>query len=398
MSTRSVLLLSTLAFGLTSGAVGRSQAAPAPPSLGDFFKPGLVLQDRNGDGAVDFVDLRLVLPDRPTEVEVTAAADVAARLGFETEAMNLPLPRGAGGQPAVFVGAGSLASAGTTAQALGATGLGPGDGLVAAFRVDGVPAVAVLGGGDAGTTAAAVMLAGRLPYVWDPKGPTADTVAGDVRDFLKGHNLTATAAGVSAVYVQQDGDAAVRVVVDAQMASGAELVKAQAALNQLRVSRDAKRALSYPGVRALRIRLGAPSSRGAIVDLPRAVAPPAPAEPPARRPGNGAKENLDLSSFYSIEGALADTNNNLIPDRVDVVLSPQGEGSEGVVDLAARLGLESTGVERADREARLGDHGARRRTDSRPRRRVASARRKTDQGRQVDAARARTGRRARSSW
>ena len=298
--------------------VGRSQPAPAPPSLGDFFKPGLVLQDRNGDGAVDFVDLRLVLPDHPTEVEVTAAADVAARLGFETEAMNLPFPRGAGGQPAVFVGAGSLASAGTTAQALGASGLGPGDGLVAAFRVDGVPAVAVLGGGDAGTTAAAVMLAGRLPYVWDPKGPTADTVAGDVRDFLKGHDLTATAAGVSAVYVQQDGDAAVRVVVDAQMASGAELVKAQVALNQLRVSRDAKRALSYPGVRALRIRLGAPSSRGAIVDLPRAVAPPAPAEPPARRPGNGAKENLDLSTFYSIEGALADSDNNLIPDRVDV--------------------------------------------------------------------------------
>ena len=327
-----------------SGAVGRSQVAPGPPSLGDFFKPGLILQDRNGDGAVDFVDARLVLPDHPSDIELTAAADVAARLGFETEAMNLPLPRGAGTQPAIFVGAGSLAAAGTTAQALGAAGLGPGDGLVAAFRADGVPAVAVLGGGDAGTTAAAVMLAGRLPYVWDPKGPTADAVAGEVRDFLKGHNLTVTSAGVSAVYVQQDGDAAIRVVVDAQMASGADLVTAQAALNQLRVARDAKRALSYPGVRALRIRLGAPSSRGAIVDLPRAVAPPAPAEPPARRPGNGAKENLDLSSFYSIEGALADTDNNLIPDRVDVVLSPQGQGSEGVVDLAARLGLESTGV------------------------------------------------------
>ena len=28
-------------------------------SLGDFFKPGTVLQDRNGDGVIDFVDVRL---------------------------------------------------------------------------------------------------------------------------------------------------------------------------------------------------------------------------------------------------------------------------------------------------------------------------------------------------
>src|SRR5581483_11732065 len=41
---------------------------------------------------------------------------------------------------------------------------------------------------------------------------------------------------------------------------------------------------------------------------------------------------------------LADSDNNLIPDRVDVLLSPSGEGADGVIDLAARLGLESTGV------------------------------------------------------
>ena len=64
----------------------------------------------------------------------------------------------------------------------------------------------------------------------------------------------------------------------------------------------------------------------------------------ARRPGGGAKENFDLSTFYANEGALADSDNNLIPDRVDVLLSADGDGTDGVVDLAARLGLESTGV------------------------------------------------------
>src|SRR4029077_9508528 len=80
-------------------------------------------------------------------------------------------------------------------------------------------------------------------------------------------------------------------------------------------------------------------------DVPRAAAAEtAAAQPPARRPGGGAKENLDLSTFYAIDGALADSDNNLIPDRVDVLLSADGDGTDGVVDLAARLGLESTGI------------------------------------------------------
>ena len=62
-------------------------------------------------------------------------------------------------------------------------------------------------------------------------------------------------------------------------------------------------------------------------------------------PSATAKENFDLSTFYANEGALADTDNNLIPDRTDVILSPDGDGAEGVVDLAARLGLESTGIQ-----------------------------------------------------
>src|SRR5438309_11685736 len=75
-------------LALSAGRVGRTDTAP--PALGDFFKPGIVFQDRNGDGAVDFVDARIALADHPTAGELAAAADVAARLGVETSAMNLP--------------------------------------------------------------------------------------------------------------------------------------------------------------------------------------------------------------------------------------------------------------------------------------------------------------------
>src|SRR5262249_5982857 len=70
-----------------------------------------------------------------------------------------------------------------------------------------------------------------------------------------------------------------------------------------------------------------------------------PPPPPARRQAERAKEDFDLSAFYANEGALGDSDNNLIPDRLDVVLSADGDGTDGLIDLAARLGLESTGVQ-----------------------------------------------------
>src|SRR5438093_799143 len=339
---------------IAAGAVGRTAPADtAPSSLAEIFKPGIVFQDKNGDGVVDFVDARIALPDAPSAGELAAAANIAARLGYETTAMNLPVrlkPDTTDAvSPTFFVGAKSLTAANVTLDAIGATGLKAGDGVVVAFTVSGKPAIAVLGGDDDGVNAAAVMLAGHLPLVWDQKGPAIDKVADDAKEFLGGKGVNVSSAAASAIYVRHNLDGAERVVVTLQMPNGGDLVKALVALNQFKAttSRDPKRALSYANVGSVQVRLRAPGSGGAFVDIPRvapAEAATASAPPPARRPGGGAKENFDLSTFYANEGALADSDNNLIPDRVDVLLSAEGDGTSGVVDLAARLGLESTGV------------------------------------------------------
>ncbi|MGH9143675.1 MAG: hypothetical protein ACRD2I_21270, partial [Vicinamibacterales bacterium] len=339
---------------VTAGAIGRTAPGdPAAASLSEIFKPGVVLQDRNGDGAIDFVDARIVLPGQPSSAEVAAASDIAARLGFETSAMNLPLPVARGfvaapSTPTIFVGAKSLAGSGVTLDAIGGAGLKAGDGVVAAFSQDGNTSVAVLGGDDSGLASAAVMLAGHLPYVWDQKGPTTDKISDDVRMFLASKGVTAVSAMPSAVHMRASvSEAADRLTVTLQMANGGDLVKAMVALNQFKATstRDPKRPLSYAHVRALQIRLRASGSRPVSIDLPStAASEPVASQPPGRRPGGGAKDNFDLSTFYANEGALADSDNNLIPDRVDVLLSAEGDGSEGVIDLAARLGLESTGI------------------------------------------------------
>ena len=167
------------------------------------------------------------------------------------------------------------------------------------------------------------------------------------RSFVS-KGVDVSSAIVPLINVRENADGVERVVAIAQLAGSGDLVKAQVALNQFKATsaRDPKRALSYASVRTLQVRLRAAGSAGASVDLPRApaAADAAAAPPPARRPGGGAKENFDLSTFYAIDGALADSDDNLIPDRVDVLLSADGEGTDGVIDLAARLGLESTGI------------------------------------------------------
>jgi len=354
---RLALAAATAAAVYASGTAARTDTAAAPAALSDFFKPGAVLQDTNGDGVVDFINARIVLAEHPSSVEVSAAADVAARLGFETSAMNLPIirltadttPQPAASeasvdQPAVFVGAGALATARTTADAVGAGTLQAGDGLVAAVGTGAGPSVAITGGDANGLTAAAVMLGGRLPFVWDQKGPTIDTIAADVRGFLTARDVTPASTVVPAVLVRSGQDTAARIVIDVGLGARRDVIVAQRELNQLKVdgARNPKRALSYPAVQALRIRLHA-TGAAATIDLPR-VSGTESAQPLPRRPGGAAKATFDLATFYSNDGALGDSDNNLIPDRVDVLLSPDGDGSAGVVDLAARLGLESTGV------------------------------------------------------
>src|SRR5262245_6702683 len=179
-----VLILASVTALTTS--IGHTQSGPARVALGDFFKPGVVFQDKNGDSVVDFVNARVALAPQPTAGELAAAADIAARLRFDTSALALPLtaPTPDAESPAVFVGAKSLAGAGVTVDALLAgTPLKAGDGFVTAFSAGNRPALAVLGGDDNGLAAAGIQLAGRLPYVWDPKGPTTEKIADDVKEF-----------------------------------------------------------------------------------------------------------------------------------------------------------------------------------------------------------------------
>ena len=144
---------------------------------------------------------------------MAAAADIAARLGFETTAINLPISRSEG--TPLFVGTRALAAAKITLESIGAAGLKAGMGAVVAMTVEAKPAVAVFGADDAGLAEAALMFAGHLPHLGDLKSPTTDKIGDDVRDFLAGKSISQTTVAVPAVFVKRGSDAVERVLVDA---------------------------------------------------------------------------------------------------------------------------------------------------------------------------------------
>jgi hypothetical protein len=322
------------------------------PDLRNLLAPGFLVEDRNGDGHPDFVSARLVVPRGAGAAEVAAAANLGARLAFESYATDLDLLRedGAGvggdGAPLVVVG---------RAEAiLGAVGVDPVTSLAELAPGEGVvirlPASAALpgggvwvAGGDAtGLLAGADYLAGRYPGVWTPDGPTWD----ELSERIGSHLSEATPEGVG------EG---IALSLDRAVVSAARPGVARAALT-LRVQEDQAwdpirealdpqgrgRELLVPGIHRLDVHLVGPEGREARLR----IAPERPwseGELPAWQPREVS--DFTLSDLFTIRGIYRDSSQDLLPDRIEAWISLRdGAGAEGVVDLAMRVAHEATGV------------------------------------------------------
>ena len=62
-----------------------------PQSLTALVGAQSLVRDTNGDGLADTVAARIVVPASPALADVEAATNLAARLGYETTALTLPL-------------------------------------------------------------------------------------------------------------------------------------------------------------------------------------------------------------------------------------------------------------------------------------------------------------------
>jgi hypothetical protein len=314
-------------------------ATVQPLSLDALFAPGRILHDTNGDAIIDDLLVEPIVAVDATAGEIAALSEMTARLTFETSAMTLPLARNTGAGVALTVGRAALARVASSAG-IAAGPLTAGQGVIAAADASGRGTVVVAGADDEGLRAAAAAFA-RLPHAWTSSDPTLSDLATHVGAFLAERGVTVEGTSVPALYVRAAADSLERAIVVARVPSLRDLQQARTALEALAAPKAAT-VLSYAGIQTLRVRLVAPGAPARDVDIARRTPPPAATL--ARRPGGASKDTLDLSSVYSIDGLLGDSDNNLIPDRLDALLVPGGRGAHETTSIAARLGLESTGL------------------------------------------------------
>ena len=351
-----LLVLATLAALLAPPHPATAQPPPTTPpplDLTTLFDFGHLLLDENGDSVPDRLGATLVLAPEPTTAERVAAAEIAARLGFETTALDLPLRRGVRpGQVGILIGHGALAPLGLSAADFGVHTPAPGTPPTVATLTAplGDRWVAVLGGDDDALLRAARLLSGSLPHIRSLSGPSIADVGDEINEWLAAGDSMAQSATFSypRVSVNGPGDEihlfaelgyAADPEAETPLDAGAADALTADALDRLgALARGHTEADSTEnGSADLRFRNLATvtvTGGGWEVELPALT----PSSPSGGRPGGGGG-TPDLADLYRSGGFLGGGD---IPNSIGVVVVP-GEGAEGVPEFAARLGLETTG-------------------------------------------------------
>lgn len=189
-----------------SNVVSAQTSTPAPASvIEDAFRPGVMVQDTNGDTIADAICGHILVPAPSSVAENTAAANLAARLGYETIALTLPVvvstPTPAGKFCAtpttdLWIGREALPAAPGSAIAPLLAELQLGEGGVYA-----VPDGLLVEGEDpVGLLAAAAAYSARAPFQWSVSGEPLQAIAHAINARLAEQKIAASVELVGLTY------------------------------------------------------------------------------------------------------------------------------------------------------------------------------------------------------
>jgi hypothetical protein len=316
-------------------ALGSMAADPFAAGNGshvtDPFATGWMLADTNGDGIVDFIPGKVVVPAHPSAVENAAAADIAARLGFASTGLTLPVAIDAAEDkadgPRIYVGREAVPEREAEQTGKLADRLRPEEGGV--FALEGN--LVVLGHDAAGLRAAAEAFSARAPFVWKPHAETLSAVAAAV-------NATAEITGIT--YLK--GKAGVeRVFLDSSSPVTQEALTAALAGSALASVHELVVAAGGQTISAVNAKPLAAIPSGPAAGV-------GPATDSAAGGGEGdsaAPARLDLATLYTMHGLFKGTPRMPIPSSLDgQLLVPAGAAGIAMANFAARMGLETTGI------------------------------------------------------
>ncbi|MCX6569387.1 MAG: hypothetical protein NT147_10120, partial [Candidatus Aminicenantes bacterium] len=345
-------------------------------SLSRLFGPGKAVLDLDGDGFPEKPAVAIIIPDKPTAREVALAADIAARVNFESLAVDFGLVRResevAGRQSLPFpilIGNNlALVREALKERRIDPVSLGPNRGLVFLFTRKNQRGIACVAGSDEALLRTGRAFFLRWPYFWEvwgrETGATYMNLEDDLAAFL-------AAAGIKfqkmvildALYEfpvdagSSDGLRALafdqgqieNLGVEIHFTEDADRKKAQDALlllerEQLKGVRTG--ILSYPACAALTFELCFGDAKSQVI-LPRMGATKRLLTPGFKERPNAEStgREFDLLGLFSTKGIYSDQDKDGIVDAVDSsIVIPDDFGSANIAELASRLVLATAGA------------------------------------------------------
>ena len=308
----------------------QESAPSAPPDrVSDAFAAGWMLSDTNGDGIADSIAGKIVVPAHPSEAENAAAADLAGRAGFGSTGLTLPLVVNAAADtadgPRIWVGKDAVPAARSQELLPLLQLLEKDEGGVFAVGDN----LAVVGTDDNGLLAAAEAYSARAPYQWRINGDklsaivdAARAAASEAHSRLIGVSYMRGQPGIRRAFL--DAGTAVTAAALGIAVGSAHL----AAVHELVV---------LGGASAVNPKSFAPG--------PTAPVPAATAQPGGEGAGGSQPPRLDLATLYTSHGLFTGTAKMPVPSNLDTHLYvPASAAGTAMANLAARMGLETTGL------------------------------------------------------
>ena len=372
-----------------------------------------------------------------------AATNLAARLGYDTTALTLPLvvrdsdvaQPASIGVPILVGRTNRFVQSLVDAKTLDVAALKPGQGLIAvvASPLGGGDGLVVVGGDDEGTLNAGIELAARLPRVWGMNGITLPAVEDQALRYLRAHGVRPARPRSTSMLVDSDKRGVARIACASRCPTRTVRVRQKCSTSsssRIGAARSRRRSISRTSPTTA-IDIVAARESIAHVDVSRTglnqrtLTPPidpdelAPDSPGDRgRPADAAAGRRSGANLRSDERAL---DRRLVRRRVHRSDSGSHRHHDcarrrrrircRAAHIAARLGLETTGITLPlTRDRRQGaDARARAEPDSRrPLQRARRAAREDRQsaarrsaarrGRGADRARGRSATPPRPSW
>jgi len=157
------------------------------------------LEDRNSDSITDYINCTIILPEEPTESEIASAANIAARLGYETSSADFSQIHYDSekvkfyDQPVIIIGSrnGLLNKSEKGKSAIG-EGLRPGQGDICFLQSDDFfknGGVVIAGYDATGLIASANYFCGRFPDIWKTGGKKYSDIHTQLSKFLDDRNI-----------------------------------------------------------------------------------------------------------------------------------------------------------------------------------------------------------------